>query len=149
MQPTTLPDMSITITLTDPRSIDGVIATVNRQNADKPPSEHVTPQQFMQNEMDNLAKVFADYEKIAIMTSLGFVQRFTPEEYATIRAAAEQNPDVAGLVHQLIEAQTVNLADPRIPTALALLTASGLLAPGRAEQIVAWERLEFVEVLQP
>ncbi len=141
--------MSITITLTDPRFIDGVIATVNRQNADRPSSEHLTPQQFMQNEMENLAKLLADYEKIAIMTSFGFVQRFTPAEYATIRAAAEQNPDVANLVHQLIEAQTVNLVDPRIPTALAFLTAAGWLAPGRAEQIVAWERPEFVEVLEP
>jgi hypothetical protein len=141
--------MSITITLTDPRSIDGVVATVNRRNAGKPPNERVTPQQFMQDEMDNFAKVLADYEKIAIVTSLGFVQRFTPMEYATIRAAAEQNPEVGGLVAQLIEAPTVNLADPRIPPALALLTTAGLLAPGRAEEIVRWERPEFIEALQP
>ena len=141
--------MNIIITLTDPRSIDGVIATVNRRNAGLPSNEQVTPQQFLQGEMDNLAAVLADYEKIAVVTSLGFVQRFTPQEYATIRAAAEQNPDVAGLVAQLIEAPTVNLADPRIPPALALLTAAGLLAPGRAEQIVAWERPEFAEALQP
>ena len=141
--------MNITITLTDPRFIDGVIATVNRRNAGKPFDEQVTPQQFMQDEMSNLAKVLADYEKIAIVTSLGFVQRFTPEEYSTIRAAAEQNPDVAGLVQQLIEAPTVNLADPRIPPALALLTAAGLLAPGRAEEIVEWERPKFIEALQP
>ena len=141
--------MNITVTLTDPRSIDGVIATVNRRNAGKPPNEQVTPQQFMQDEMNNLASLLANYEKIAIVTSLGFVQRFTPEEYATIRAAAEQNPEVGGLVQQLIEAPTVNLTDPRIPPALALLTAAGLLAPGRAEQIVAWERPEFIEALQP
>ena len=140
---------NINITLTDPRFIDGVVATVNKRNAGKPPNEQVTPQEFMQDEMNNLAKVLADYEKIAIVTSLGFVQRFTAQEYATIRAAAEQNPEVGGLVAQLIEAPTVNLADARIPPALALLTAAGLLASGRAEEIVAWERPESIEALQP
>ena len=137
--------MNITITLSDARSIDGVIATVNRRNTDRPLSEQLTPKQFVQNEMDSFAKILADYERIAIVTSLGFVQRFTPEEYANIRAAAEQNPEIADMIQQLIEAPTVNMADPRIPPAVALLTAAGLLSPGRAEVIVSWERESFVE----
>jgi hypothetical protein len=127
------------------RDVDGVVATVNRMNQSRPPGNQITPQQFLQGEMDNLAAVLADYEKIAVVTSLGFVQRFTPQEYAAIRAAADQSEKLGAIVEKLIQAPTIVLTDPRIAPALALLTSAGLLAPGRAEEIVTWERPEFVE----
>lgn len=131
--------MDITITLTDPRAIDGVVATVNRRNRGRPAEEWITPQQYLQNEMENFAILLANYERIGVVTSAAFVQRFTPAEYAAISAAAEASADVAALVQQLVGSTTVQLDDPRIAPALALLTTAGLLESGRAAQIQDWE----------
>ena len=125
--------MSITITISDPRAVDGLIEAANRAG--------VTPEVITLDFLNKEGIKYADLFKIAVLTSAAFVQRFTAAEYGAIRAAAEQSAEVNGLIQQLIDSPTVVLSDPRILPALELLTAAGLLAPGRAAEIASWQRV--------
>jgi hypothetical protein len=125
--------MSITITISDPRAVDGWIEAANRAG--------VTPEVIALDFLNKEGIKYADLFKIAVLTSAAFVQRFTAAEYGAIRAAAEQSAEVNGLIQQLIDSATVVLSDPRILPALELLTAAGLLAPGRAAEIASWQRI--------
>lgn len=126
---------TITITLSDLRAIDGWVEAANRAG--------LTPEAMALESLRHQGIGYADLFRIGVLTSAGFVQRFTPAEYGAIRAAADQSAEVAELVQQLLESPMVTLTDPRIAPGLAMLTAVGLLAEGRAEEIMAWERPEW------
>ena len=126
--------MSITITISDPRAVDGWIEAANRAG--------VTPEVIALDFLNKEGIKYADLFKIAVLTSAAFVERFTAQEFGAIKAAAGVNPQVANLVQKLIERQLVILDDPDLGPALQLLTAAGLLASGRAAEIVAWQRVE-------
>lgn len=83
---------------------------------------------------------YANLFQIGVLTSAGFVARFTPAEYASIIAAAETDEDVAVLIAQLTASPYVALDDPRLEPGLALLVSAGLLAPHRPAEIVAYDR---------
>ena len=83
---------------------------------------------------------YANLFGIGVLTSAGFVARFTPAEYASIIAAAETDEDVAVLIAQLTASPYVALDDPRLEPGLALLVSAGLLAPHRPAEIVAYDR---------
>ena len=125
---------SITITLTDLRSIDGWVEAANRAN--------MTPEAMALELLTHQGLRYADLFRIGVLTSAAFVQRFSAAEYGAIRAAATQSAEVASLIGELVNSPTVVLTDPRIPPGLAMLTAAGLLAEGRAAEIMAWERPE-------
>jgi hypothetical protein len=125
---------SITITLTDLRSIDGWVEAANRAN--------MTPEAMALELLTHQGLRYADLFRIGVLTSAAFVQRFSAAEYGAIRAAATQSAEVASLIGELLNSPTVVLTDPRIPPGLAMLTAAGLLAEGRAAEIMAWERPE-------
>ena len=123
---------NLSISLTDPRAIDGWVEAANRAG--------LTPEAMALELLQEQGIRYADLFKIGVITSAAFVQRFTSPEYGAIREAAEVSPDVANLIGQLIEAPLVVLTDPRIGPGLAMLTEAGLLAEGRAEEIQAWVR---------
>jgi hypothetical protein len=125
---------SITITLTDLRAIDGWVEASNRAG--------MTPEAMALELLQGQGLRYADLFQIGVLTSAAFVQRFTPAEYGAIRAAATQSAEVASLIEELVDSPMVILTDPRIPPGLTMLTAAGLLAEGRAAEIMAWERPE-------
>lgn len=83
---------------------------------------------------------YANLFGIGVLTSAGFVARFTPAEYAGIITAAETDSGVAALVGELTASPYVALDDPRLDPGLALLVSAGLLAPERPAEIVAYDR---------
>ena len=125
---------SLTITISDIRAIDGWVEASNRAG--------MTPEAMALELLQHQGLRYADLFKIGVVTSGAFVQRFTAAENGAIRAAAEQSPEVASLLKEVVDSPTVVLTDPRIPPGLAMLTAAGLLAEGRAAEIMAWERPE-------
>jgi hypothetical protein len=131
---------NLSISLTDPRAIDGWIEAANRAGT--------TPEAMALELLQEQGIRYADLFKIGVITSAAFVQRFTSPEYGAIREAAEVSPDVANLIGQLIEAPLVVLTDPRIGPGLLMLTEAGLLAEGRAEEIQAWVRPGGAEVIE-
>jgi hypothetical protein len=125
---------SLTITISDLRAIDGWVEASNRAG--------MTPEAMALELLQHQGLRYADLFRIGVLTSAAFVQRFTAAENGAIRAAAEQSPEVASLLKEVVDSPTVVLTDPRIPPGLAMLTAAGLLAQGRAAEIMAWERPE-------
>jgi hypothetical protein len=122
---------SLTITISDLRAIDGWVEASNRAG--------VTPEAMALEMLQHQGLRYADLFKIGLLTSAAFVQRFTAAEYGAIRAAATQSAEVASLIGELVDSPMVVLTDPRIDPGLAMLTAAGLLAQGRAAEIMAWE----------
>jgi hypothetical protein len=133
---------TLSFTLTDHRAIDGVIATVNRQNVGRTAAEWVTVDQFWAEQVTALAKNMANSENVGIVTSAGFIQRFTTDEYSGIVAASQTDADVAALINTLIGSAYVYLDDARILPGLQQLVTLGLLEADRISEIVAYDRPE-------
>jgi hypothetical protein len=66
-----------------------------------------------------------------------FLKRFTPTEYGAIKNAAAVNTDVDYFWQQFLLADFISLDDPDIAAGLSTIEAAGLLAAGRAAEIVA------------
>lgn len=77
---------------------------------------------------------------IGVLTSAGFVARFTPAEYGVIIQAMATDEAVAALVAELTAEPYVALDDPRLAPGLALLVARGLLSADRPAAILAYPR---------
>jgi hypothetical protein len=133
---------SLSFTLTDHRAIDGVIATVNRQNVGRTADEWVTVDQFWSEQVTALAKNLANSENVGIITSAAFIQRFTTDEYSGIIAASKTDADVAALINTLVNSAYVYLDDARILPGLQQLVTLGLLEANRIPEIVAYDRPE-------
>jgi hypothetical protein len=73
------------------------------------------------------------------LEKIDFLRLFTSEELANILAAAETNPLVAVYQYKLANSTVVSLSDPDVVNGLPLMELAGLLAPGRAVQILAGE----------
>ena len=73
------------------------------------------------------------------ITPLAFFSRFTPEEQGAVMAAVQQNPILNALIVSLQLADGVVLTDPRIVAGIQALEQAGLLAEGRADEILSNE----------
>ena len=73
------------------------------------------------------------------LNKIDFLRLFTQAERITIRQAAKVNPQVEDYQDMLNQASVVKLSDPDIQTGIPALEAAGILAPGRAAQILAGE----------
>ena len=140
---------SLSFTLTDHRAIDGVIATVNRQNVGRTADEWVTVDQFWAEQVTALAKNLANSENVGIITSAAFIQRFTTDEYSGIIAASKTDADVAALINTLVNSAYVYLDDARILPGLQQLVTLGLLEADRIPEIVAYDRPEPIPAPVP
>ena len=70
------------------------------------------------------------------MTKLEYLRRFTVEERVAIRAAAEQNAVLADYLQLMELAQDINTGDPDTVAAVTMLEQAGLIAPGRANEVL-------------
>jgi hypothetical protein len=79
-----------------------------------------------------------DYPPATTLTRLTFMRRFTDAERANIRAARDsgQSQDLLDFWELLQLASHVNLNDPDIQSGVAMLEANGLIAEGRAAEIL-------------
>jgi hypothetical protein len=66
-----------------------------------------------------------------------FLKRFTPTEYAAIKTAANANATLDWYWQQFLLAEFIDLADPDTVAGIQMLEGAGLLAPGRAAEILA------------
>lgn len=71
------------------------------------------------------------------LTKVAYLKRFTQAERIGIREAAKVNVVVEDYVELLNLAQDVDLADPETIAGVQQLEAAGLLAAGRAAEILA------------
>ena len=73
------------------------------------------------------------------MTKLEYLRRFTVEERVAIRAAAEQNAVLADYLQLMELAQDINTGDADTIAAVTMLEQAGLIAAGRAQEILNGE----------
>ena len=71
------------------------------------------------------------------ITKLQYLRRFTNAERIAIRTATKAEPVLEDYMALLELAEEINLDDPDTGGALAMLEASGLIAVGRAAEILA------------
>ena len=71
-----------------------------------------------------------------VMTKLEYLRRFTVGERVAIRAAAEQNAVLADYLQLMELAQDINTGDPDTIAAVTMLEQAGLIAAGRAQEIL-------------
>jgi hypothetical protein len=129
-----MPLSSLTITITDPRIIDGWVEAANRNGT--------TPEAIAAEFLTTQGGSYAELFKIGVITSAAFVRRFAATEYAAIHAAAEQFPEVAALVDELTASPNVALNDPRLEPGLQQLAAAGLIEGDRIPELLAYTRPE-------
>lgn len=70
------------------------------------------------------------------MTKLEYLRRFTDKERIAIRAAAEQNAALADYLQLMELAQDINTGDPDTVAAVTMLEQAGLIALGRANEVL-------------
>ena len=129
---------TLSITLTNPRQIDGFVEAANRAG--------MTPEALALEFLGQQGQRYADNFKLGIITSAAFISRFTPAEYGAILAAAAEDSEdgqaVAGLIAQLTASPNVALDDPRLQPGLELLVGLGLLDAARPAEILAYSHPE-------
>lgn len=123
--------MTLTVTLSHPRYVDGFVETANRFGR--------TPEDVALELLTYHGKTYADLYKVGVITSAAFVARFTPEEYASIIAAATQDEGVKALLDTLLAEPIVNFDDPRLEPGLQQLVDGGLLNSDRLPELMAYE----------
>lgn len=123
---------TLTVTITDPLVVDGLIEGANRNGT--------TAEAIAQEIITRQGRLYADLYKVASITSAAFIARFTPAEYAAILAAAETVPEVKAQLDTLLAEPVVNFYDPRVAAGLDQLVTAGLLDPARVPVLMTYER---------
>jgi len=78
-----------------------------------------------------------DAEPQRLVTKLEYLRRFTATERITIRTASKTNAVLEDYLAMLELAQDINLDDTDTVGAVQMLEAAGLIAEGRATEILA------------
>jgi hypothetical protein len=73
----------------------------------------------------------------AAISKREFLKKFTPTEYAAIKTAANVNATLDWYWQQFLLAEFIDMADPDTVGGINLLETAGLLAAGRAAEILA------------
>lgn len=71
------------------------------------------------------------------LAKIDFLKRFTQAERMAIRAAGRSNPEVEDYIELMNAATVVHRDDPDMVRGITLMEAAGVLAAGRAAQILA------------
>ena len=123
---------TLTITLTNPRHIDGYTQAANGAG--------MTPEALALEFLEAQGARYANDFRIGWMTSATFITRFTPSEYASILEAANTDPQVDALVKELLQSPVVVVDDPRLAPGLQYLVFAGLLEESRVPELLAYDR---------
>jgi DNA-binding MarR family transcriptional regulator len=128
--------MDYTVSVADGARLNALYKANAAYNASHP-AEALDPTQFLQKmidaQVDNLVKAYL----VTSVTRLAFLQRFTAQERVAIRAAAAQNPGIEDYLQMLNVADEVSLTSATTVGGVQSLEAAGLIASGRAAEILA------------
>lgn len=94
----------------------------------------ITPEAYLSSVLASVLSSYSD--QYLRVSSAAFVLRFAPAEIQAITAAGKANEQVAALLTELTEAQTVHTGSARVRGGIALLAQAGLLTQARASEIL-------------
>lgn len=123
---------SITVTITNKRAIDGLIASAN--------ASQLSLDDFLQQTLVENGNLAADIYKLGVFPTSDFILRFTSAEYSAIKAAAITDLQVEGLLAELSRSPIVNVNNPRLAPGLQYLVSTSLLTPERATEVASYRR---------
>lgn len=72
-----------------------------------------------------------------VMTSLAFIELFTPDEQLAITTAAMQSPELRLWYDKLVAADQVIFDDPRLLEGMGIIVAAGLITQTRHDEILS------------
>jgi hypothetical protein len=127
--------MDITISITDPQQVLGLQRAAAAQSAAS--GLTVTEDYLVRACVATQCQAWADKYLITRVDPLDFQMRFTADERVAIRTAAQSNGQIADYLGLLTAASSVNLTDPVTMAGVQALETAGLIAQGRAAQILA------------
>lgn len=78
------------------------------------------------------------FARASMVPTLAFVDRLTPTEWDAFETLASQSPELRVALRRLNHAHEVDLADPNVIAAVDAATQYGVLAPGRAAEILRY-----------
>lgn len=128
--------MQITVTLMQPSHITALARAVEAFNTTRPGSE-LTTEQFVQRLVDQHVATYAVKHTKKVLTKFEFLNRFTQTERVAIRAAAASNGSLADFMQMLEIATDVDVTNEATVAGVTFLETVGLLAAGRAAEILA------------
>lgn len=127
--------MNITISITDPTMLLGLQRALDAQNATR--ATPLTTQEFVEGFVHDYCGNLVSQHLNSRIEPFDFLNRFTLEERAAIRTAAQTNGALADYVAMVSAAKTVVLTDDLTVTGVQSLETAGLIATGRAVEILA------------
>jgi hypothetical protein len=130
----------ITIRITRPRQIAAVHAAwiAGMPSTEEGRAEYpATAEAWLQHVVESACESYRDQYRSDAITSAAFILRFEPDELATIRAAASQDPQLGAWMHRVQAEPLIWLGSDEVASAKQALVAAGLLRPERAEVIFA------------
>jgi len=145
--------MSITITITDPLRLAGVVAARAAYVASLPetvddpdnpgtqipnPLLSTTDEQYMQRVVDGACDSYVSAHDVGWVPSSTFVLRFTPQEIGAIKAAAQVSATVTDYLAQVEAAPKVRVVSALVQGGVDALIAAGLVAADRRAALLAY-----------
>lgn len=127
--------MDYTVSITDATLLVAMQRALAARNAGV--VQPLTEAQFVQQLVDDHCRLWANQYVTSKLAQVDFMRRFTKDERVAIRTAAESNHAIADYLGLLSAAPTVDLTDPETVADVQQLETSGLIAAGRAAQILA------------
>lgn len=127
--------MDITISITDATKLLGLQRALDAQNATR--NTPLTTQEFVAGFVNDYCGALAAQNLTSRIEPFDFLNRFTLDERAAIRTAALSNGKLADYVAMVSSAKSVVLTDALTVGGVQALEQAGLIAPGRAAQILA------------
>lgn len=126
--------MDLSISITDAAQVLGLQRALAAQNAVR--NVPLTESEFVQGLVTDMCAGFAQQHLVTNITQLAFLRRFTDAERVAIRTAAKSNAQVEDYLDLLAKSQDVDLTDPLTVGGVQALEAGGLIATGRAAEIL-------------
>lgn len=126
--------MDYSLSITDSAKVVAVERALAAYNARNPViSEGQFIQKLVDGQLDALVKAYV----VTTVSRLAFMQRFTADERVAIRTAAQSSPAVQDYLELLNVSEEIDLTHALTVAGVQQLEAGGLLAVGRAAEILA------------
>lgn len=128
--------MQFTIDVTDGAKMVGLERALEQYNTMNPASNK-TQAEFLQWSIDNQLAEYARTFTEPVITKREFLERFTAEERVAIRTAAQGSIAIQDYLELVNVSDSIDLTYATTKGGVQALEASGLLAEGRAADILA------------
>lgn len=128
----------ITATLTNKRHLAAATAAYQATIPAEGDPPYASVDAYVQAAMERVAESWRNTTGADRISTAEFLMRFTPAEFAVLKAAAVSDPIAAGLMARLSSEPHVWLWSDEAQQGIGYLVAAGLLTSERGEAVLAY-----------